>query len=99
MTSVRRKESQYFSATYGLLRSLIAPVKPGTMKYDEIVSTLQTHFTPKPIVIAERFRFHKRYQAEGESIAQYVAVLKRLVEHCEFVNNLSDALGTDLCAV
>ncbi|XP_059413408.1 uncharacterized protein K02A2.6-like [Carassius carassius] len=78
--------------TYGLLRSLIAPAKPGAMDYNDIVSTLQAHFTPKPIVIAERFRFHKRNQAEGESIAQYVAVLKRLAENCEFGDNLNDAL-------
>ncbi|XP_073672002.1 uncharacterized protein [Paramisgurnus dabryanus] len=80
------------ASTYGLLHSLIAPVKPGTMKYDEIVQALQAHFTPRPIVIAERFKFHKRNQAEGESIAQYVAVLKKLAQHCEFGDNLNDAL-------
>lgn len=76
------------ASTYGLLRSLIAPVKPGTMEYDDIVNTLQAHFTPRSIVIVERFKFHKMNQAEGESVAQYVAVLKRLAEHCEFGDNL-----------
>ncbi|XP_012826093.1 uncharacterized protein K02A2.6-like [Xenopus tropicalis] len=80
------------ASTYGLLRSLIAPVKPGTMSYGDIVNTLQAHFSPRPIVIAERFKFHKRNQAEGESVAQYVAVLKKLAEHCEFGDNLNDAL-------
>lgn len=51
-----------------------------------------THFTPRPIVIVERFKFHKRNQAEGESVAQYVAVLKKLAEHCEFGYNLNDTL-------
>ena len=34
---------------------------------------LNDHLSPKPIVIAERFRFHKRDQKEGESITVYVA--------------------------
>lgn len=55
-----RKLSVFLSvmgpATYGLLRSLIAPDKPGTKTYEQTVETLQLHFSPKPIVIAERFR-------------------------------------------
>lgn len=78
--------------TYGLLRNLVAPSKPGTMQYDNIVGVLQAHFAPKPLVIAERFRFHKRNQGEEETVAQYVAVLKRLSEHCEFGAYLEDAL-------
>ncbi|XP_060799470.1 uncharacterized protein K02A2.6-like [Neoarius graeffei] len=78
--------------TYGLLRSLVAPVTPGEKSYEDIVTVLKDHFTPKPLVIAERFRFHKRNQGEGETIAQYVAVLKRLSEHCEFGAYLEDAL-------
>ncbi|XP_063076975.1 uncharacterized protein LOC134466977 [Engraulis encrasicolus] len=80
------------SKTYGLLRSLVAPVTPGTKTYDEVVTVLKDHFTPKPLVIAERFRFHKRNQGEGEAIAQYVAVLKKLSEHCEFGAYLEEAL-------
>lgn len=64
------------SKTNGLLRSLAAPDKPGDMDFDDIVRMLQAHFAPKPLVIAERFRFHKRNQGEDETVAQYVAVLK-----------------------
>ncbi|KAB5579140.1 hypothetical protein PHYPO_G00191710 [Pangasianodon hypophthalmus] len=71
------------ASMYGLLRSLIALVKPRAMNYDEIVDTLQAHFSPRPIVIAERFRFHERNQAQGESVAQYGAVSKKRAEHCE----------------
>ena len=91
-----RKLSVFLSvmgpATYGLLRSLIAPEKPGTKTYEETVEVLQAHFSPKPIVIAERFRFHKRNQGEGETITQYIADLKKLSEHCEFGAYLQDAL-------
>lgn len=80
------------SDTYGLLRSLIAPRKPGEMEYADIVATLQEHFAPKPLVIGERFRFHKRDQEDGETVAQYVAVLKKLAEHCEFGDYLDEAM-------
>ena len=45
---------------------------------------LKSHFKPEPIVIAERYGFHRRAQAEGESIADYVAELRRLTTHCKF---------------
>lgn len=94
--SEERKLSVFFSvmgpATYGLLRSLITPDKPVTETYDETVAVLQTHFSPKPIEIAERFRFHKRNQGEGETITQYITDLKKLSEHCDFGAYLQDAL-------
>ncbi|XP_048123490.1 uncharacterized protein LOC125310268 [Alosa alosa] len=91
-----KKEAVFLSVigatTYGLLRSLLAPDKPSSKTYKDLVDTLDGHFSPKPIVIAERFKFHKRNQEEGETIAQYVAVLKKLSEHCDFGAHLLDAL-------
>ncbi|XP_028660385.2 uncharacterized protein K02A2.6-like [Erpetoichthys calabaricus] len=78
--------------TFSLLRSLVRPGKPGDKSFDDIAKILDSHFSPKPLLIAERFRFHKRNQEEGESVAQYVAVLKKLTEYCEFGANLDDAL-------
>ena len=50
------------------------------------------HFGPKRIIIAERFRFHRREQAVGETIADYEAELRRLAIHCEFQEYLDQAL-------
>ena len=54
--------------TYSLLRNLTMLAEPSTKTYDEIVTLLNDHLSPKPLVIAECFRFHKREQKEGESI-------------------------------
>ena len=78
--------------TFNLLRSLVQPDKPGDKSYEEIVRILGNHYSPKPLLIAERFRFHKRNQEEGESISQFLAVLKRLSEHCAFGQSLNDTL-------
>jgi hypothetical protein len=78
--------------TYGLLKSLLAPAKPNTKSYQDLTRILSEHLSPKPLVIAERFRFYKRDQREGESIASYVAALKKLSTGCEFGTFLNDAL-------
>ena len=80
------------SKTYSLLRSLVAPALPQEKSFAELVETLRRHFEPKPVVIAERFHFHRRSQAVGESIADYLAELRRLSAHCEFKDYLDEAL-------
>ena len=58
--------------TYNLLRSLIVPDKPGEKSFTEITDVLKKHLNPKPLLIAERFRFHKRNQSPSESITEYM---------------------------
>ena len=51
-----------------------------------------THFNPKPSPIVKQFEFNSRCQKEGESIAVFVAELRKIAEHCEFGPVLSDML-------
>ena len=80
------------SSTYDLLRNLVAPKKPAEYKFKELVDVLQRHFEPAPLIIAERFHFHKRDQHEGEGVADYAAVLKQYAERCDFAEFLEQAL-------
>ena len=64
------------STTYDLLSNLVAPKKPRDLSIGELAEQLHCHFDPKPLVIAERFHFHKRAQASDESISNYVAKLR-----------------------
>lgn len=61
-------------------------------EYDEIVAVLAGHFSPKLLTITEQFHFHKRNQEEGESVTIFVAILKKLAEHCEFNKVLNEAI-------
>ncbi|XP_069129175.1 uncharacterized protein [Argopecten irradians] len=79
-------------STYALLRGLTAPKKPSEETFDRLVALLKEHYNPKPLVIAERFRFHKREQREGETIREYIAEIRKLSEYCEFGATLADAL-------
>ena len=80
------------SKAYDLLHSLLAPEVPSSKKYEELVAVLGEHLNPKPLVIAERFKFHHRNQKEGETVAQYMAALRKLTERCEFKDYLEEAL-------
>ena len=77
---------------YGLLRSISAPRKPKELKFTEIVDSLSQHLDPKPIVIAERFKFHKAEQEDSESIRQFLAKLQKLAETCEFGGYREEAI-------
>ena len=79
-------------ATYELLRNLLSPDAPKDKSLDELKSTLRAHLKPKSLTIAERFKFYRRTQREGESVADYVVALKELSTHCDFGTFLNDAL-------
>lgn len=80
------------SKTYGLIRDLLQPQKPGDVELKEILEKLENHFSPKPSVIVEQFKFHSRSRLEGENVAEFVAGLRRLSEHCKFGTTLEDML-------
>ena len=80
------------SKTYRLIRDLLQPKKPGDADLKEISEKLESHFSPKPSVIVERFKFHSRNRLERENVAEFVAGLKRVSEHCQFGTTLEDML-------
>lgn len=68
---------------YNILHSLTAPNLPSSKTYADLWQSLQSHYCPKPLEIVEPFKFHKRCQEAGESVADFIAVIKRLFEHCK----------------
>jgi len=55
---------------YELVHNLLAPAKPLSKKYQEIVDVMTEYLQPKPSVIAEHFKFHKRNQSSTETVSQ-----------------------------
>ena len=64
------------STNYALLSNLVSPGKPKDKMFTQLAELLRSHFDPKPLVIAERFHFHRRDQAPGKSISNYVTELR-----------------------
>ena len=80
------------SSTYKLLRTLSSQARPADKSFDELCTLLNAHLSPKPIVIVECFRFHKRNQQAGEAVADFCIAIQKLAEYCDFGTNLSDSL-------
>lgn len=78
--------------TYRLIRNLATPQKPGEIGFKEIVEMVQNHLNPKPSVIVQRFKFHTHSRKSGVTVAEFVAELRQLSEHCEFRAVLEDML-------
>jgi len=77
---------------YAFLRSLVAPSKPGEKLFTELTTTLSNDFQPTHSPIVESFKFHSQVHKPGESVANFVAELHRLSEHCKFENTLNDMI-------
>lgn len=77
---------------YKTLYSLIQPEKIETKKYGDLISVLVKHFKPKRNIVAESFKFNKRDQKQGESIAEYIVELKTMAQLCDFGDFLDRAL-------
>ena len=77
-----KKVAAFLSAmgaiAYELLRNLVAPDAPKDKRFNDLVKTMRAHLKPKPLIIAERFKFYKRVQHEDEKVAEYIMSLKQL---------------------
>ena len=79
-------------ATYRLLKTLASPQKLDEFEFSQLVDLAMSHYNPKPSPIVKRFEFNSRCQREGESIAAYVAEVRKIAEHCQFGTVLNDML-------
>ena len=68
---------------YSLLPGLVSPDLPKDKTFDGLVSLLMKHYDPEPIIIAERFHSYRRSQNAEESIAEYLATLRRSASRCK----------------
>ncbi|XP_063636207.1 uncharacterized protein LOC134806785 isoform X2 [Cydia splendana] len=75
---------------YELMVNLCSPKKPAEMTFKEVVAVMEKHLQPTPSVLAERFRFRQYRQVKGQTVAQYVAELKKMARFCDFKTTLDD---------
>lgn len=77
---------------YRALKDLVSPDLPSSKTFDELKTTLVSHFNPKRLVIAERYKFYSAQQEPEEDIKSYATKLKNLSQHCDFNTFLNEAL-------
>ncbi|XP_065282647.1 uncharacterized protein [Dermacentor albipictus] len=90
------KKSAFITAIgkrpYKTLKDLLLPAKPEDKSFVEIVAVLREHYSPGSKVIAERFKFNRRYQMEGETISAFAVELRHMAARFDFGPFLDDAL-------
>ncbi|XP_075730838.1 uncharacterized protein LOC119181585 [Rhipicephalus microplus] len=90
ITDAGKKRSTFLSrcgaATFQLAKALVAPDQLKDTPYEDIITALRNHLSPKPPELVRRYEFHRREQATGESIAAYLAALRTTAQHCNFVD-------------
>lgn len=78
--------------TFSTLKNLCVLKAPTEKTFKQCIELLKKHYNPEPLVVLERFKFHKRDQKPNEAISEYVVELKKLSRTCSFGTFLSEAL-------
>ncbi|UYV70106.1 hypothetical protein LAZ67_7001810 [Cordylochernes scorpioides] len=52
--------------------------------YELVVKKFEEHFIGKRNVIFERAQFNRRYQQDGEAVEEYIRVLHKMAENCNY---------------
>ena len=78
--------------TYKLLKSLVAPAKPGEQNYAQLVEVLTHHFDQAPFEILRRHCFNTRNRCRGETVTAHVSELQGLAQFCNFGESLDTML-------
>ena len=78
--------------TCTVLKSLTTPTLSAECEFRRLKEVLVQHYKPTPLIIAERFAFHKRDQLPEEKVNDFLMVLRKLAQSCDFGDFLEQAL-------
>ena len=81
---------------YSLFRSLVAPAKLCEKSFSELLEMMRSHKDPKPSKIVSRFRFSQCHRGPSQTVADFIAELRKAAQHCEFGTTLEDRLTEQL---
>lgn len=56
--------------TYHVIRGLVQPARPSDKTFEQLCALVQSHYSPKPSEIVERYKFHSRSRKPEESVSE-----------------------------
>lgn len=77
---------------YAVLKDLVSPAQTTDKTFEELKMSLQEYYSPKKLVITERYKFDKVRQEDMETISSFIIRLKNAATSCTFGNFLNEAL-------
>ena len=82
---------------YKLLKSLSSPTQLTELAYEAAKKLLVDHLDPKVTKWAQRVKFHKIKQLEGQKAQEFISILRAAAAECQFAN-YEDSLLDQLLA-
>ena len=83
---IRHIIRSFFEIQLALSISIATPRIATELQYEDLLKLLENHLAPKRNVLVAQHKFLSRYQSEGQSVADFVATLRRDIIDCEFVS-------------
>lgn len=80
------------SETYTVLKDLLAPDTPSTQSFEVLSEVLIRHFSPRRLLVAERYKFYMANQEAEEDVKAFAVRLRNFAKYCQFGQFLQDAL-------
>ena len=80
---------------YAVLRGL-AENKPEEKTFEELCTLMERHIRPALNGVHERFLFNTRDKKEDKSISEYVTLLRKILEHCNFEEKVNEHIRVHL---
>ena len=97
VTEAGKKKSMLLAvcgpATFRRISSLLTHTRLESINFHDLVGEVKEFHDPKPSTTVQRFQFNTRERAQGESIAVYVAALRKLGEHCIYGDSLNEIIS------
>ena len=79
-------------ATFRRISSLLTSDRLEGISNDDLVSEVKDFYDPKLSIIVQRYQFYTREPTGTETIATYVAALRKLAEHCSYGDKLNEMI-------
>lgn len=67
---------------YEDIKDLVSPELPSYPTYDQLRNILINHYSPKKLLIAERYKFYKCVQENSVNVTSFLEKLKKLSKNC-----------------
>ena len=78
--------SKVDGSVYKLIKSLCRPDTVESRSYEEVKQLIIEHISPRPTKFAQRYKFHKLVQREGQAASDFISELKSTGAECEYTN-------------
>ena len=96
ITAVEKQRAILLSAcgseTIKLIHSLVPRETLEKMTFDEIAKLVKDHYHPKPSEIVSRCHFNSASRNPAETVASFLARLRKLTEYCNYGKSLDEML-------